>query len=66
MHTVHETHKTCSRDIVYGKTMLPSQCENAADAVFSTPHSCLTTLCPTHCSPAHTNVSAPAHIRPKH
>ena len=38
--------------------------ENAADAVFSTPHSCLTTPCPTHCSPAHTNVSytdAPAH-----
>ena len=34
-------------------TMLPSWCENAADAVFSTPHSCLTTPCPTHCSPAH-------------
>ena len=30
--------------------------ENAADAVFSTPHSCLTTLCPTHCSPAHANL----------
>ena len=32
------------------------QCDNAADAVFSTPHSCLTTPCPTHCSPAHANV----------
>ena len=44
--------------------MLPSRCENAADAVFSTPHSCLTTPCPTHCSPAQTYVSytdAPAH-----
>ena len=37
-------------------TTLPSQCENAADAVFSTPHSCLTTPCPTHSSPAHANV----------
>ena len=36
--------------------MLPSRCENAADAVFSPPHSCLTTPCPTHCSPAHANV----------
>ena len=31
-------------------------CENAADAVFSTPHSCLTTPCPTHCSPVSANV----------
>ena len=37
-------------------TMLPSWCENAADAVFSTPHLCLTTACPTHCSPAHVNL----------
>ena len=36
--------------------MLPSQCENAADTVFSTPHSCLTTPCPTHCSPTHANL----------
>ena len=33
--------------------MLPS---NAEDAAFSTPHSCLTTPCPTHCSPAHANL----------
>ena len=36
--------------------MLPSRYENAADAVISTPHSCLINLCPTHCSPAHANV----------
>ena len=30
--------------------------ENAAVAVFSTPRSCLTTNCPTHCSPAHANL----------
>ena len=36
--------------------MLPSRCEDAADAVFSTPHLCLTNPCPTHCSPAHVNV----------
>ena len=50
-------------------TMLPSRCENAVEAVFSTPHSCLTTSCPTHCSPVHANVSytgAPAHTGPKH
>ena len=34
-------------------TMLPS---NAADAVFITPHSCLTTPCPTHCSPTRANL----------
>ena len=33
-------------------TLFPSL-ENAAEAVHSTPHSCLTTTCPTHCSPAH-------------
>ena len=33
-------------------SMLPSRCENAAEAVPSTPHSCLTNLCPTHCSHA--------------
>ena len=32
-----------------------SALENAADTVF-TPHSCLTTPCPTHCSPAYANV----------
>ena len=48
---------------------LNAQWENAADAVYSTPHSCLTTPCPTHCSPAHANVSytdAPAYTGPKH
>ena len=37
-------------------TMLPPRCENAAEAVFSTPHSSLTNPCPTHCSPAHVNL----------
>ena len=37
-------------------TMLPSRCEDAAEAVFSTHHSCLTNPCPTHCSPTHTNL----------
>ena len=50
--------------------MYPSLCENAAKAVPSTPHSCLTNLCPTHCSHANTVLprtqvtlvsSAPAH-----
>ena len=31
--------------------MLPSRYVNAAEAVFNTPHSCLTTPCPAHCSP---------------
>ena len=37
-------------------TILPLRCENAADAVFNTPHSCLTIPCPTHCSPVHANL----------
>ena len=37
----------CSRRIVF-----PSQCENAAEAVPSAHHSCLTNHCPTHCSHA--------------
>ena len=35
----------------------PSRCENAAEAVPSTPHSCLPNLCPTHCS--HTSTILP-------
>ena len=33
--------------------MFPMLCDNAAEAeaVLSTPHSCLTTICPTHCRP---------------
>ena len=44
----------------------PQLCENAVEAVLSAPHSCLTTLSPTPCSPAHANVSymdAPAQYR---
>ena len=37
-------------------TVLPSRCESAVEAVFGTPHSCLTTPCPTRCSPAHANL----------
>ena len=49
--------------------MLPSRCENAADAVFSTPHSCLTTPSYSLQSRLRECVSythAPAHTGPKH
>ena len=47
---------SASRPSALNINMLPSWCENAAEAIFSTPHSCLTTPCPTHRSPAHANL----------
>ena len=38
--------------------LLISRCENAVEAVPSTPHTCLTNLCPTHCSHAPESMSS--------
>ena len=40
-------------------------CENAAEAVLSTPHSCCNTPCPTHCSRSRVNSSMPTYPKPR-
>ena len=50
----HHTHTHTIRG-----TVLPSQCDNAAEAVPSTPHLCITNLCPTRCSNTNTIKDTP-------
>ena len=44
--------------LALGFLLFPSLCENAAEAVLSTPHLCLTTCCPTHSLQSLTVVTA--------
>ena len=48
---IYNTHGECFLALLGTATRVTMRCEIAEEAVFSTPHSCLTTLCLHRCSP---------------